>query len=154
MGIDILQAIGIVLAGLLAGEEFIVRWGVQPALASLDDRAHLAARIALVKRLKIVVPAIMLPTFVVGVVVLLTGGAGAGLAWRVAGVAAVVALLLFSFLGTVPINIRVNDWDADAPPADWRSTVRRWEFIDVFRSSAAIVAFGCFVVALTLRLAA
>lgn len=41
----------LILLGLLAGEELIVRWGVQPALASLDDRAHLQARIALVKRL-------------------------------------------------------------------------------------------------------
>jgi len=31
--------------------------------------------------------------------------------------AALVAFLLFSFLGTVPINIRVNDWDPENPTA-------------------------------------
>jgi uncharacterized membrane protein len=151
MGIDILQAIGLILAGLLAGEEFIVRWGVQPALSTLEDRAHILARVALVKRLKVVVPTLMVPTVLVGIAVLATGGVGVGFAFRIVGLLALVAFVLFSFLGTVPINIRVNDWDADAPPADWRHVVRRWQFIDVFRSSAAIAAFVAFVVAAALR---
>ncbi|MCU1420793.1 MAG: hypothetical protein JWN36_444 [Microbacteriaceae bacterium] len=151
MGIDTLQAIGLILAGLLAGEEFIVRWGVQPALSTLEDRAHILARVALVKRLKVVVPILMVPTVLVGIAVLATGGVGAGFAFRIVGLLALVAFVLFSFLGTVPINIRVNDWDADAPPADWRDVVRRWQFIDVFRSSAAILAFVAFVVAAALR---
>ena len=151
MSVDILQAVGLVLAGLLAGEEFIVRWGVQPALSSLEDRAHILARVALVKRLKVVVPILMVPTVLVGIAVLATGGVGAGFAFRLVGLLALVAFVLFSFLGTVPINIRVNDWDADTPPADWRDVVRRWQFIDVFRSSAAILAFAAFVVAAALR---
>jgi uncharacterized membrane protein len=151
MGIDILQAIGLILAGLLAGEEFIVRWGVQPALSTLEDRAHILARVALVKRLKVVVPILMVPTGLVGIAVLATGGAGAGFGFRVVGLLALVAFVLFSFLGTVPINIRVNEWTPDAPPADWRDIVRRWQFIDVFRSSAAIAAFVAFVVAAALR---
>ncbi len=57
-----LTIVQLVLSGLLAGEEAIVRWGVQPALRSLPDDAHVRARIALVKRLKVVVPAIMVPT--------------------------------------------------------------------------------------------
>ena len=147
MGVDILQAVGLVLAGLLAGEEFIVRWGVQPALSTLEDRAHILARVALVKRLKVVVPTLMVPTVLVGIGVLATGGVDAGFGFRVVGLLALVAFVLFSFLGTVPINIRVNDWTPDAPPADWKDVVRRWQFIDVFRSSAAILAFVAFVVA-------
>jgi hypothetical protein len=147
VGVDILQAVGLVLAGLLAGEEFIVRWGVQPALSTLEDRAHILARLALVKRLKVVVPILMVPTVLVGIAVLATGGVGAGFGFRVAGLLALVAFVLFSFLGTVPINIMVNDWTPDAPPADWKDVVRRWQFIDVFRSSAAILAFVAFVVA-------
>ena len=152
MGIDILQAVGLILAGLLAGEEFIVRWGVQPALSSLEDRAHILARVALVKRLKVVVPMLMVPTVLVGIAVLATGGIAAGFAFRALGVLALVGFVLFSFLGTVPINMKVNDWTPDAPPADWRDVVRRWQFIDVFRSSAAILAFVAFVVAAALRL--
>ncbi|WP_223694798.1 DUF1772 domain-containing protein [Leifsonia poae] len=152
MGIVIIEAVALVLAGLLAGEELIVRYGVQPALTALEDRAHILARVALVKRLKVVVPIIMVPTVLAAAATLITAGTGDGLLWRWAGMAALVAFVLFSFLGTVPINMKVNDWDADAPPADWKAVVRRWQTIDVFRSSAAIVTFVCFTVALAVQL--
>jgi uncharacterized membrane protein len=144
-----LQAVGLLLVGLLAGEELVVRYGLHPALSALPDRAHLQARQALVRRLRVLVPIIMIPTVLVGVAVLVASGAGHGLAFRWAGVVALAAFVLFSFLGTVPINIAVNDWDVDDPPRNWLAVVDRWMRIDTFRSSAAILAFVCFVVALT-----
>lgn len=152
MGIVVIQSLGLLLAGLLAGEEFVVRYGVQPALTSLDDNAHIKARQALVRRLRVLVPAIMAPTVLLGIAVLVFSGAGPGIAFRWAGTIALVAFVLLSFLGTVPINIRVNDWQVEAPPADWKSVIRRWEQIDVFRSSAAILAFACYLVAVVLQL--
>lgn len=139
----VLEVLSVVLAGLLAGEELIVRWGVQPALRSLGDRAHIEARVALVRSLRIAVPILMLPTVIAEAAVLITDAT----AVRWAGAALLAAFLLFSFLGTVPINMKVIDWRADNPPADWRATVRRWERIDVFRSSAAVLAFICFAIA-------
>ena len=29
--------------------------------------------------------------------------------------------LLTAALGTVPLNIQVNDWDPERPPADWKA---------------------------------
>lgn len=147
-----LEVVQLVLIGLLAGEELIVRYGVHPAMDSLPDRIHVHTRIALVKRLKVVVPVIMLPTVAASIAVLFVAAESAGLAWRWAGLASLVGFLLASFLGTVPINIKVNDWDADDPPADWRQVVHRWESIDTLRSSAAILAFTCFVLALGAQL--
>lgn len=146
----ILTYTSLFFAGLLTGEEFIVRYGVQPALTRLDDSSAVRARKALVARMKIVVPALMLPTVLLAIAVLIIGGTGGGFSFRIAGVALLVAFLLFSFLGTVPINIRVNDWDVDAPPADWKRVVHRWETIDIFRSSAAILAFALLLVAAAL----
>ena len=148
----IIESLGVFWAGILAGEEFIVRYGVQPALNALEDRAHLLSRMALVRKLMIVVPSIMAPTVIVALIVVFSGGTGAGLIFRMLGVAALVAFLLFSFLGTVPINIAVNDtWDADNPPADWKQLVKRWVFIDTFRSTAAILAFAFFVIAVAVE---
>jgi hypothetical protein len=76
----------LVLVGLLAGEELIVRWGVQPAMAALPDDAHDRTRIALVKSLKVVVPILMVPAVLASVAVLVVGGTGDGLAWRIAAV--------------------------------------------------------------------
>ncbi len=152
MGLVALQFAGLFLAGLLAGEEFVVRWGVQPSISSLDDHSHLRARQALVRRLRILVPIIMLPTAILGVLVLILVGGGAGAGFRWAGTIAIVAFLLFSFAGTVPLNIRVNDWDVDNPPADWKDVVRRWQLIDVYRSSAALLAFIFYLIAVALEL--
>jgi uncharacterized membrane protein len=152
MGTTVLQAIGLILAGVLAGEEFIVRYGIQPALGRLDQRAHVAARVELVRTLRIVVPSLMLPTAVVAIAVVVTGGGQNGVGWRWAGLAALVAFMLFSFLGTVPINMKVVDWQPDQPPSDWRAVVRRWQRLDTLRSTAAVVAFACFVVALAARI--
>ena len=55
----IVEFIGLFLAGLLV--EFVVRYGVQLALRRLEDRAHLLARIALVHRMRFVVPALIVP---------------------------------------------------------------------------------------------
>jgi 4-hydroxybenzoate polyprenyltransferase len=146
-----LEVVQLVLIGLLAGEELIVRYGVQPALDSLPDEAHLRARIALVKRLKVVVPIMMVPAVLASVALVVVAGNAHGFGWGIAGLVALVAFLAFSFFGTVPINIRVNDWDSGNPPADWRQVVHRWETIDTFRSSAAILAFILFAVAVGLQ---
>jgi hypothetical protein len=139
--VNVILVVQLVLVGLLAAEEFIVRWGVHPAMASLPDDAHLRTRIALVKSLKVVVPMLMVPAVLATLSVLVVAGAGDGLRCRVAAAAALGVFVLASFLGTVPINIGVNDWDPLDPPADWKRVVVRWERIDVLRSSAAIVAF-------------
>lgn len=138
---NVLLVVQLVLVGLLAGEEFIVRWGVQPAMAALPDDAHVRARIAMVRSLRVVVPALMVPAVLASVAVLVLGGTDDGAGWRIAATAALVVFVLASFLGTVPINIGVADWDPADPPADWQRTVSRWERIDVLRSSAALVAF-------------
>jgi uncharacterized membrane protein len=152
MSVVVLEFVGLLFAGVLAGEELVVRYGVQPALTALEDRAHIQARQALVRRLRVLVPVIMGPTVVIGIVVLVVGGSGPGLAFRWAGAIALIAFVLFSFLGTVPINIQVNDWHVDSPPNDWRAVVHRWEQIDVFRSSAALLAFAFFLAAFARQL--
>lgn len=134
------QYAGLFLIGILAGEELIVRYAIHPALSHLDDRVHLLARQALVRRLRVVVPIIMLPAAALaGTVLVVVTGPGLPMRW--AALIAMVVFLLLSLLGTVPINIKVNDWRADAPPADWKAVVRRWARIDVLRSTAATVAF-------------
>jgi hypothetical protein len=152
MGATVPEVVQLVLVGLLAGEELVVRVGVQPAMDRLPDDAHVRTRIAMVQRLKVVVPLLMLPTVLVSVALLVVRAGADDVAWRVAGCAALVAFLLFSFLGTVPINMKVNDWDPEHPPADWRRVAGRWERIDTFRSSAAVLAFVLFAVALGVRL--
>lgn len=145
-----LVLVGLFLAGILAGIELVVRYGVHPALSALPDREHLLARHEVVRFVRVIVPSIMLPSVIVAVIVLATTGAGDGLPFRWAGVAAYAVYLAIVFLGTVPINDKFYEWDAAAPPADWRAVMRRWALIDVFRSAMAVVAFALLLVAAAL----
>jgi uncharacterized membrane protein len=137
-----LQWASLFLAGLLAGEELVVRYGVHPALASLGEHASIGARQALILKLRILVPSIFLPTAATSVIALLVDWSP----WRLAGSLLLLAWGLTTGIGTVPINSAVIQWDAAAPPADWHDVIARWARIDILRSSAALVAFACLVV--------
>lgn len=144
----IVELLSVIGAGLLAGIEFVVRWGVQPALSRLDDRTSLAARKSLIRRLRVLVPAIGLPTLLLalGAAILGQQDGGAWLRWT--GAVFLVAFFAIAFAGTVPINARIDAWPLEDPPADAAAVIRRWQTIDVFRSTAAVVAFVLLVVAL------
>jgi uncharacterized membrane protein len=135
-------------AGLLAGEEFVVRYGVRGPLARLADEPHLRLRQALVRTLRILVPAIYLPTLVLAAVATALHPHPAG----VAAVAALVAWIVVTLAGTVPINAAVLEWDPVAPPPDWRSTVDRWERLNTVRAWLAVAAFALLLIATAIDL--
>jgi uncharacterized membrane protein len=139
--------IGLFLAGLLAGIELAVRYGIHPALVAMSDRTHLEARHEIVRIVRVIVPAILIPSVLVNIAVLVVSGSGAGLPFRWAGAAIYASYLLVVFLGTVPINDRFFDWDLDSPPADWKDVITRWARIDIVRSALAILAFAVFLIA-------
>jgi hypothetical protein len=96
--------------------------------------------------MRFVVPALIVPTVVAAVVTVVPRRQRNGLLVPLGGgLAALIAFLAIAFGGTVPINVRVIEWDADNPPADWATVIRQWELIDVYCSSAAILAFALFL---------
>ena len=147
----IIAAASVFLAGLLAGEELIVRYGVHPALVALDDATQVRARQSLIYRLRVLVPVVFFAALAAAVAALVLGGTGAALGFRIAAVAALVVWLGTTFGGTVIVNSAVIEWKPEAPPENWRAMITRWGRIDVVRSTAAVVAFACSVVAVVLR---
>ncbi|MBB5873553.1 hypothetical protein F4553_006987 [Allocatelliglobosispora scoriae] len=141
----VVAGINAAFAGLLAGAEATVTFGVRPALGLLDDGPHLRARQALVRSLRVFVPSLFLPTVLSSIAVLVLGG-GSGARW--AAIVALLAWTLITFLGTVPVNQAILTWDADAPPADWRARIRRWEPLDLARTVLAALTFALLVAAL------
>ncbi|MER6299819.1 DUF1772 domain-containing protein [Kitasatospora sp. NPDC001539] len=59
------------------------------------------------------------------------------------------ALIVTSFLitrfGNVPINGRIKEWAATAPPADHAEILRRWELFNDARTLAAVAAFAVLI---------
>ncbi|OCT13030.1 hypothetical protein A8709_21230 [Paenibacillus pectinilyticus] len=147
----VLTFIHLFLAGLLAGEEFVVRYGVHVSLAGLDEPSQIRVRQALILKLRILVPAILLPTIVLGIIVLVLTGSEPGFGFRLAGVLALLILMLVTILGTLPINKGALAWQPDAPPSNWQALINRWGQLDIIRSSAAILAFGFFLIAVAMQ---
>jgi uncharacterized membrane protein len=143
--LKVLEFINLLCAGVLAGEEFVIRYGVRAPVASLDDRPHLQLRQALIRTLRVLVPAVFGLTVVSGIAVTVLGGPGRALGVRCAGLLALLAFISITLAGTVPINQAVLTWSVATPPRDWHTLVKRWERLDTARTWAAVSAFCLFL---------
>jgi hypothetical protein len=137
--------------GVLAGEELVIRFGVRAPVAGLEERPQIQLRQALIRRLRVLVPMIFGLSLLSGAAAAALGGSGVTFGFRCAGLLALVAFISITLIGTVPINKATLTWDADAPPDDWRTLVKRWERLDNARTWAASAAFGLFLAAMALR---
>jgi uncharacterized membrane protein len=149
----VIECAGLFLTGILAGEEFVVRYGVRGPLAALDDQSHILLRQALIRTLRVLVPAIFLPAFASGIAVAILDGSQIGFAFRWAGVLALLVWFMVTLFGTIPINEGAVEWQPDAPPRGWRALVDKWERLDTVRTWAAILAFASFLAAVAQQLA-
>ena len=152
MLVNVLEFINVLCAGVLAGEEFVIRYGVRAPVASLDERPHLQLRQALIQTLRILVPAVFGLTVLSGIAVTVLGGPRLGLELRCAGLLALLAFISITLGGTVPINQAILTWDVAAPPKDWQTLVKRWERLDTARTWAAICAFCLFLAAVVAQI--
>ncbi len=150
---EIVGVLSAFFAGILAGEEFIVRYGVRGPIAALDDRAHIQIRQGLIRTMRVLVPSIYVLALASASAVTVLDGTGShsGFVFRVSGVASLLVWIAVTLGGTVPINAAALDWDADHPPVSWRAQVERWERLNTVRTWTATVAFALLATALVVR---
>lgn len=147
----ILNFVNLFCVGILAGEEFIIRYGVRAPIASLDQKPHIEVRQALIRTLRILVPAIFALTILSGVAVTITNGFDHGFGLRCAGVLALIAFITLTLGGTVPLNQAVLTWEPTVPPKNWRMVIDRWERLDTVRCWLAMAAFALFLAAMAMQ---
>ena len=151
----VLDFVNLFCAGILAGALFVIDYGVGRAVAAvLDEQSHIQVRQALIRSLRVLVPAIFILTILSGVVITVLDGFDTGFAFRFAGMVVVLTSFLLALLGTAPINAAALTWQPSAPPKNWRTLVSRWERFDRARTWAAVTAFALFLTATALKLAA
>jgi hypothetical protein len=132
-----------------------VHEGLRPVLARLEgERAQIVARQAFIRRLRLVVPMVLLPAALAALAVVLLDDARAGLVERRAGAALLLSAVVLVLVGTAPINKDVLTWSPDAPPPDWRARIHRWERLDLPRTVATAIAFALLLSAFAARLKA
>jgi len=141
-----LNFLSVIFAGLLAGSEFTIHYGLRAPAESLDERSQLVLRQAMVRRLRILVPAFFVPAAVFGVAVSVLGGSP-GFWFRCTAMVALLGWVLIRAIGTIPINSATLDWQIETPPKNWKALVDRAERFHDAGVFAAVVAFAALVVA-------
>ena len=149
----VLDFVNLFFAGMLAGIEFVIHYGLRGPSELLDDHAQLQLRQALVLRLRVLVPAFFVPTAVLGIALTILNGGTPGFWFRCAGVVALLTWIAIRVIGTVPINSATLAWQLSAPPKDWKAQVNRAERFHIVGVWAAVLAFAFFLTAVALQLA-
>jgi hypothetical protein len=152
--ITVLDFVNVFFAGMLAGIEFVIHYGLRVPAEMLDDHAQLQLRQALVLRLRVLVPAFFVPVAVSGFALTILDSAAPGFWSRCAGVAALLTWIAIRIIGTVPINSATLSWQLSSPPMNWKAQVNHAERFHIVGVWAAVLAFAFFLTAMALELAA
>jgi len=152
--IIILDFVNLFFAGLLAGIEFVIHYGLRAPAEVLDEHSQLQLRQAMVRRLRVLVPAFFLPAALSGlaITVLDSGAPGSWLRW--AAMLAMLTWIAIRVVGTVPINSATLTWQLSAPPKNWKALVNHAERFHDVGVWAMVLAFAFFLTAMALQLAA
>jgi len=149
----LLDFVNVFFAGLLAGIEIVIHYGLTGPSEVLDERSQIQLRQALVLRLRVLVPAFFVPAAVSGIAVLFLDSSAPGFGFRVAGALAILTWIFIRVIGTVRLNSATLTWKADAPPSDWRKLVSEAERFHIVGTWAAVAAFALFLLAMAVKLA-
>jgi hypothetical protein len=141
----VLTFFNLLFAGILAGFEIAVHYGLGAPPKSLCEDAQILLRQAMVLRLRILAPALFFPAFAFGIAAAVRDRAGKCLWLDGVALCALALWISIKALRTVPINSATLEWRADDPPKNWRQLIERAERFHVVAAWAAVVAFGCFL---------
>jgi hypothetical protein len=150
----VLDFINLFFAGMLAGIEFVIHYGLRTPAEILDEQSQLQLRQALVLRLRVLVPAFFVPAAVLGIALTVLNSGTPGFWFRCAGVVAILTWIVIRVIGTVPINSATLTWQPGAPPKNWRALVNHAERFHIVGVWAVVMAFAFFLTAVALKLAA
>ena len=151
--IIVLDFVNLFFAGLLAGIEFVIHYGLRAPAEVLDEHSQLQLRQAMVLRLRVLVPAFFLPAAVSGLAVTVLGSGAPGSWLRYAAMLAMLIWVAIRLVGTVPINSATLSWQLSAPPKNWKALINHAERFHNVGVWAVVLAFVFFLTATALQLA-
>lgn len=151
--VTVFDFVNVFFAGMLAGIEFVIHYGLRAPAEVLDERSQLQFRQALVLRLRVLVPAFFVPVAVLGISLTVLLSAAPGFVFRCAGVVAILLWIVIRVIGTVPINSATLSWRLSAPPENWKALVNHAEQFHIVGVWAAVLAFAFFLTAVALQMA-
>ena len=137
--------VNLVLAGLLAGNEFGTKMALHPALEELSTPERIRAEQAVTRRYGAILPLWMSSTVASCVAALALSRGSRGLFPRLAGTACFAGMLLSTLLGNVPINKRTLEIDPDEDGEEFAQLRERWDRLHTLRVVLTVAGFGLLV---------
>jgi hypothetical protein len=145
----VLHFMNVFFAGILAGLEIALHYGLHTPVQVLSDDSQLRLRKALVLRLRVLVPAVFVPFALSAIAVAVLERDAPGAWLRYTAILAVLVWVGVRVIGTIPINSATTTWDVGAPPEDWKALVDHAERFHIVGVWAAVVGFASASCALT-----
>lgn len=143
----ILEFVNLFCAGILAGIEIVVHYGLHKPTLALEEKPQIILRQRLIYTLRWLVPCFFVPMAVSGITLAIIGWLTPGNYFRVAALITIAAWILVRVVGTVPVNSATIEWNPDAPPKDWKLQISKVERFHIIGTWAAILGFAFFIIA-------
>jgi Anthrone oxygenase len=139
------RLVNLVLAGMLAGNEFGTWAAVHPSLAKLGQSERIRAEQELTRRFSAIMPLWMGSTVVSCVLALLYSRGSAGSRGTLVGTTCFAGMLASTRIGNVPINERVLEMDPETDQEEFAELRKRWDRLHTLRVVLSVVGLGSLV---------
>ena len=135
----------LVLAGMLAGNEFGTWAAVHPSLGKLDPAERIRAEQEVTRRYAAIMPAWMGSTVVTSVLALPFSRGTRGFRSMLFGMVSFVGMLASTRIGNVPINNRVLEMDPEKDQEEFARLRERWDRLHTLRVALNVIGLGFLV---------
>lgn len=143
--LGIVRSVNLVLAGMLAGNEFGTWAAVHPSLGKLGPAERIRAKQEITRRFGAIMPVWMGSAVVSCVVALLFSRGLAGFRSTLFGPACFVGMLASTRMGNVPINARVLEMDHERDQEEFARLRERWDRLHTLRVALNVAGLGFLV---------
>lgn len=150
MVLKISRFLNLILAGLLAGNEFGTWVAVHPALGRLSTPERIRAEQEVTRRFAAIMPFWMVSTIVFCLPVLAFGRNSAGFRYSLLGTICFITMLLTTLFGNIPINNRVLELSPETDAEEFIELRERWDRLHTVRALLNVAGLG-FLTAGTLK---
>lgn len=143
-----LEAVTVVVVGLMVGVEFSVAFVINPILGALPADSAVSGRAHGGRMLGAVMPFWYIGSLALSAVWAVAGWHHHGTGLVVIAAALLIVSVVMSLALLVPINNRGKTWTAENLPEDWREQTSRWDRYHYVRVAVIVAAFALLAAAL------
>ena len=142
MQYSIVRFANLMLAGMLAGNEFGTWAAVHPSLGKLGPEERIRAEQEITRRYAAIMPVWMGSTVASSVLAVLLSRGSAGFRSTLLGAACFVGMLVSTRVGNVPINNRVLKMDPKNDQEEFARLRERWDRLHTLRVALNVAGLG------------